>query len=164
MALRAGRVGVAPDQVNQQGKVKGADIAIATPDKAGTVKPVAKTSGMTQAVGIDSAGKLYTEPAVTLHEYSTTEKIVGKWIDNKSIYEITVPLTTNLSADLSDLKIETIIKLDCPGETSPIKYSLNAVSGTNSRAMYYSTSDNKIHVDGSATVAYAIIQYTKATT
>ena len=65
MALRAGRVGVAPDQVNQQGKVKGTDVPIATPDKAGTVKPVAKTAGMTQDVGIDSSGKLYTTPSGT---------------------------------------------------------------------------------------------------
>lgn len=63
MALRAGRVGVAPDQVNQQGKVKGADIAIARPDKAGLVKPVAKTASMTKDVGIDLSGKLFTEPS-----------------------------------------------------------------------------------------------------
>ena len=60
MSLKAGRVGVSPDQVNQQGKVKGVNIPIATPDKAGLVKPVSKTAGMTQGVGVDENGKLFT--------------------------------------------------------------------------------------------------------
>ena len=151
MALSAGRVGVSPRDVDNQGHVS-----------AGSkVKPVDKTADMTQPVGMDSTGKLFTAPAAAGHTYSTTEQEVGKWVDNKPIYELTVPLTGNLSADLSDLKIDTIIKLDCPGETSPIKYTLDSVSGTVSRALYYSTSTHKIHVDGSATVSYAIIQYTK---
>ena len=161
MALRAGREGVASSQVDGNGKIKGLDIPIATPTKAGTVKPVAKTAAMTQDVGVDSNGKLYTAPSVTLHTYKTTEQEVGKWVDNKTIYEITVPMTSNLSADLSELNIDTIVKLDCPGDYSPIKFTMDSVSGTVSRALYYSTSDNKVHADGSANVAYCIIQYTK---
>lgn len=164
MALAAGRVGVNPKDVDNQGNVKGANVPIATQDKAGLVKPVTKIPEMTQQVGVDSAGRLFTVPSSTLHEYSTTEKMVGLWIDGKTIYEIVVPMTTNLSADLSALNIGTIIKLDAPGEYSPIKFTMDSVSGTVQRALYYSTSDKKIHADGSTNVSYAIIQYTKTTT
>lgn len=153
MALSAGRVGVNPRDVDSQGHVQ-----------AGSkIKPVTKTADMTQPVGVDSSGKLFTAPANALHEYSTTEKEVGKWVDGKKIYEIVVPMTNNLSSDLSDLNIDTIIKLDAPGEYSPIKFTMDSVSGTVQRALYYSTSTKKVHADGSTSVSYAIIQYTKTT-
>ena len=63
MALRAGREGVAASQVDYQGRIKGLNIPIARPSQAGLVKPVAKTSGMTQDVGVDLSGKLYTAPS-----------------------------------------------------------------------------------------------------
>lgn len=40
----------------------GAEIPVATSTKLGGVKPIAKTSDMTQTVGIDSSGRLYTTP------------------------------------------------------------------------------------------------------
>lgn len=42
------------------------DPTIATPSKAGMVMPTAKTDEMTQDVGIDAAGKLYTKPSPDL--------------------------------------------------------------------------------------------------
>lgn len=40
----------------------GAEIPVATRTTLGGVKPIAKTSDMTQTVGIDSSGRLYTTP------------------------------------------------------------------------------------------------------
>mgnify|MGYP007092383279 CR=1 FL=1 len=40
----------------------GAEIPVATSAKLGGVKPIAKTSDMTQTVGVDSSGRLYTTP------------------------------------------------------------------------------------------------------
>lgn len=47
-----------------QGGGTGGDytLPVATSEKLGGVKPVAKTNSMTQEVGVDSEGKLYTEP------------------------------------------------------------------------------------------------------
>lgn len=162
MALEAGRKGVASNQVDSLGKIKGIDIPIATSSKAGLVKPVTKTAGMTQDVGIDSSGKLYTEPGAAVHEYKTTDQIVGKWIDNSDVYEIVLQIGSNgLSDDLSDLNIKEIIEMFGPGSTSPIVYDVACVSGTVSRAVYYSTSDKKIHCDGTQTVPYVIMKYIK---
>lgn len=160
MALSAGRVGVAPDQVNQQGKVKGTDVPIATPDKAGTVKPVSKTAGMTQDVGIDSNGKLYTAPSVTLHEYSTTEKEVGKWVDGKTIYEKVVRLENN-SGNVG-VSIDTLIYLDARGtDTGHLWTKCGISSGTT--YIYYDIATTSI-ICTSTAADYAIIQYTKQTT
>lgn len=40
----------------------GAEIPVATSTRLGGVKPIAKTSDMTQTVGVDSSGRLYTTP------------------------------------------------------------------------------------------------------
>ena len=67
MAMKAGRVGVAPTEVTPSGKIKDTstpyELPVATSSTLGGVKPVAKTEDMTQDVGVDSSGKLYVEPA-----------------------------------------------------------------------------------------------------
>ena len=66
MALKAGRVGVYPQDLDKEGHIKQNstyELPIAGADTLGGVKPVAKTSGMTQDVGVDSGGKLYTTPS-----------------------------------------------------------------------------------------------------
>lgn len=103
MALSAGRKGVASDQVDSLGKIKGLDIPIATPSKAGTVKPVSKTAEMTQDVGIDSAGKLYTEPGAS-------EESLTLLLNLDNIYSST-------EYDLND-SIANYSKLYCVGVTS----------------------------------------------
>lgn len=67
MALKAGRVGVNKNDVDPKtGKIKeqgtAYELPIASPSTLGGVKPVAKTEGMTQGVGVDSSGGLYTTP------------------------------------------------------------------------------------------------------
>lgn len=48
---------------------------IATSTTAGLVKPVSKTSEMTQSVGVDSSGALWTEPAGDSIVYATDDEI-----------------------------------------------------------------------------------------
>lgn len=64
MALKAGRVGVYPEDLDKEGHIKQNEtdpyvLPIATPTVLGGVKPVAKTESMTQDVGVDNEGKLY---------------------------------------------------------------------------------------------------------
>ena len=47
--------------INEAAQSGGANIPVATPTLLGGVKPIAKTTDMTQDVGIDSEGKLYTK-------------------------------------------------------------------------------------------------------
>ena len=98
MALKAGREGVASSQVDYQGRIRGLDIPIATPSKAGTVKPVVKTEGMTQDVGIDSSGKLYTAPSEVRPVGKTTSMTQDVGVDSTGKL-FTVP-STNISVDL----------------------------------------------------------------
>ena len=51
--------------VNQSGGGGGGDytLPVASPNTLGGVKPVAKTDDMTQSVGVDSNGALWTEPS-----------------------------------------------------------------------------------------------------
>ena len=50
-------------------------LPIATSTKLGGVKPVSKTDEMTQEVGVDTEGKLYTNPSATGTGSTTTEDI-----------------------------------------------------------------------------------------
>ena len=59
---------------------------------AGLVKDVADVQSVIPS-GATSSNKLATADDL-LHVYSTTEKKVGKWIDNRDVYEITVTSTT----------------------------------------------------------------------
>lgn len=50
-------------------------VPLATSSAVGGVKPVAKTDDMTQAVGVDSNGALWTEPGGDSIEYMTNEEV-----------------------------------------------------------------------------------------
>ena len=71
MALKAGRKGVRNSQVDAYGNIH-TEIPVASSTEIGGVKPVSKTEGMTQDVGVDSAGKLYTTPAAGLQVATPT--------------------------------------------------------------------------------------------
>lgn len=63
------------------------NIPVATENTLGGVKPVAKTSSMTQAVGVDANGSLYTEPSgsdVDLSGYYTKTEIDAKFANIES--------------------------------------------------------------------------------
>ena len=114
---------------------------------------------------------------VNLHEYSTDEKVVGKWIDGKPIYEkviyknITDRDFHNIQMNVS---IDNIIKLKgilYQGNGYPyfIELQGNTYPDTNNRAMLlYKKDENFIRygvlytqTDLSSTYLYIIIQYTK---
>lgn len=114
-----------------------------------------------------------------LHEYSTEEKIVGKWIDGKPIYEkvIYVNITDrdwhNIQMNVS---IDNIIKLKgilYQGNGHPyfIELQGNTYPNNENRAMLlYKKDENYItyavlytQTDLSSTYLYIIIQYTKTT-
>ena len=65
MALKAGRVGVNPNAVDDLGNIKNSGetytLPVASPSTLGGVKPVNKTNDMTKDVGVDDGGKLYTQ-------------------------------------------------------------------------------------------------------
>jgi len=66
MALKAGRVGVRPSEVDVNGKIKdkgdGYVLPVANEQTLGGVKPKTKTEAMTEDVGVDANGKLYVAP------------------------------------------------------------------------------------------------------
>ena len=63
-ADNAGKALVVDDDGNVvPGEAQGGSLPIASPTQLGGVKPVAKTDAMTQSIGVDGSGGLYTEPA-----------------------------------------------------------------------------------------------------
>ena len=68
MALKAGRVGVYPQDLDSTGHIRTQDppepyvLPVASESVLGGVKPVNKTEAMTQNVGVNSNGGLFTTP------------------------------------------------------------------------------------------------------
>ena len=108
-----------------------------------------------------------------LHEYSTEEKIVGKWIDGKTIYEKVINSgylqnASSISINVLNLNIDSIIQLKGMTFTD---------DKTNFRPITLGTSDNNaIRIDftnnniriftwsnWSKYNSFIIIQYTKTT-
>lgn len=68
--------------------------------------------------------------ANSLHNYSTDEQIVGKWIDGSTLYEKTIS-TNSSSVDLTSLGISTLAKIEgviqhTNGKVTPISYESGA--------------------------------------
>lgn len=112
-----------------------------------------------------------------LHEYSTEEKVVGKWIDGKEIYEkvYKVSITDRNWHDLyTDINVDTIIKLKgilYYGNSHPYFMELqgNTYPSNTSRAFaLYNKNENYIsyissynELDLSSSYIFFILQYTK---
>lgn len=108
-------------------------------------------------------------------DYSTTEKIIGTWMDGKPLYQKTVdvgPLPNNTSKDVAHgvSNIEYVISMSGFGKRSdginiPLVYE-NADLLGNAIELYADSTN--IHIDtnsdkSSYTTAYVTIQYTKTT-
>lgn len=69
MALKAGRVGVYPQDLDSTGHIRQSEapdpytLPIASESVLGGVKPVNKTNDMTQNVGVNAEGELFTIPS-----------------------------------------------------------------------------------------------------
>lgn len=103
--------------------------------------------------------------------YSTTETVIGKWIDGKPIYRIVLDYhqtpITNLGIDVSALSIDTLIRTDALGTDDSSNYAypkwtLNSVSGSNSRLIYMQNATT-LKVEGSYYKYWIILEYTKTT-
>lgn len=78
--------------------------------------------------GTDAVTKKYVDDAVStgvanaspIHVYSTTEKVVGKWIDGKDVYEKCVTFTTpNDGSQVSmGIRVSSVIDIKFVGLTS----------------------------------------------
>jgi hypothetical protein len=89
------------------------DLPMATNSTLGGVKPVAKTSAMTQDVGVDSTGKLYVAPATVDSAMSSTS---ANPVQNKVVY-----IAISDAKSYTDTKISNLINgapttLDTLGE------------------------------------------------
>ena len=106
-----------------------------------------------------------------LHEYSTEEKVVGKWIDGKPIYEKVINseyLLNNgtISIDVSSLNIDNIIQLKGMTFTDDKTQFRPITLGTSdNNAIRIDFSNNNIRIitwsNWTAYKSFIIIQYTK---
>lgn len=67
-------------------------------------------------------GKKYAGRGSEWHEYSTSEKVVGKWIDGKPLYEKTLHVTSIVANDdwqnIENLSVKLLIDFECVAYTS----------------------------------------------
>lgn len=105
------------------------------------------------------------------HDYSTTEQVIGTWIDGKPLYEIVLrksdgtPLPTD--NDVSDLHIDKLIRAEgLMSDYSNRNYPrglITTTSGLSQREIYMPNA-NTIRRNGSSFSCFEIIlQYTKTT-
>ena len=86
-------------------------VPIATSSTIGGVKPVAKTDTMTQSVGVDSSGKLWTEPGGDSITYATDEEINALF----TATQVEVPTITTETNSAGG----TTYNIDLGGATTP---------------------------------------------
>lgn len=110
------------------------------------------------------------------HVYSTSEKVVGKWINNKPVYEITIdfgslPNNSTKSVSIGASNIENIIKIygigiASTGASIPLPYS-DDYYVTGNVLLDANASSGEIRMiarsDKSVFYGYVTIQYTKTT-
>ena len=97
-----------------------------------------------------------------MHVYSTTEKVVGTWVDGKPIYEIVIESTSS-SIDVSSLSADKWIFIDVISRRSSGEQSAATSGGRH--ITYFYTSLNKINTEGNTgdTFICFILRYTKTT-
>lgn len=104
------------------------------------------------------------------HNYSTTEQIVGTWIDGSTLYEKTIPITqgsTETHVSLSDLDIDTFFAVSAfiihsgNGDTVPLTYY---TTGSDKSMLYYNRTNKRLVVQGGTWTGsgYVTIRYTKS--
>lgn len=107
------------------------------------------------------------------HNYSTTEHVVGTWVDGKPLYEKTIAVTQKssyeASVSLSGLNIDTLffenayMKGDGNGNIVPVTYFVTS----GDKFMYYYNRANERLIIQTASwegSGYITIRYTKLTT
>lgn len=107
--------------IQTDGTLRGANLAITDDINAGGDLSAdnGNFSGDITADSANITGNATASGVSLPHRYSTTEQIVGYWIDGKPIYEktielndITLPQNSNYNYDISSLDIDTPIKAE----------------------------------------------------
>lgn len=106
-----------------------------------------------------------------LHEYSTEEKIVGKWIDGKYIYEKVIetgylPNNSSINISIENLNIDNVIELRGMCYTDDKKNIRPITLGTSdSNAIRIDVTNNIIRIftwsNWSTYNSFCILKYTK---
>lgn len=76
-------------------------LPIASANTLGGVQPVAKTSEMTQQVGVDSSGALYTEPSPSVD--STPTQGSNNPVSSGGVYNSLAPIQSDISQSQTDI-------------------------------------------------------------
>ena len=125
-------------------------------------------------------GKEYAGSGSEWHEYSTEEKVVGKWIDGKPIYEKTIIVNGNLtsgswqalSTGLSNVETVVELKGGClrswSGVTTYISLQYYEDSSVNGVIRFVYGTSPVIHYrfqpsNNTFSNLHIVIQYTKTT-
>ena len=106
-----------------------------------------------------------------LHEYSTEEKVIGKWIDGKPIYEKVInsgylPNASSISINVSTLNIDSIIQLKGITFTDDkLNHRPITLGSSDNNAIRIDFTNNNIRIftwsNWSTYNSFIIIQYTK---
>ena len=101
-----------------------------------------------------------------MHTYSTTEQIVGTWIDGRTIYETTFDLGENTTISNSSWTTTSIQIPNFEGIISGM--ILTETLGTSTPVMTTYDANNYIQLQSlrnsyTSTARYVVIQYTKST-
>lgn len=97
-----------------------------------------------------------------MKNYSTTEQVIGTWVDGKPVYELVVESTTT-SINVSALSIDKLIFVDVLSRRSSGEQSAATSGGR--QLVYYNQSYNTISTEGYTSDTYIcyILRYTKTT-
>lgn len=106
----------------------------------------------------------YSSGGDSLHIYSTTEHVVGRWLDNKPIYEKSFDLGSDKAISNTSWYNNIVTVADI--ENIPLCWGMYS-GGTYYPLMAYHTGDNvnvlACRANSGATVRYLTLQYTKTT-
>ena len=98
------------------------------------------------------------------NKYSTTEEVVGTWIDKKPIYRKVVTLSTTKTIDMSGISISHgISNIDIPIDCKGINNTACAVSDLFWVNAKNSTSGTFYNAEGLESVKFLVFEYTKTT-
>lgn len=113
-------------------------------------------------------------PSGSMHVYSTTEKIVGKWIDSKPVYEKTIefPITSTLGSGFNTIEsMPNIVPISIKGflvnQNDGRVYPLNYSNAGATSSLFYYQGNITLNIQndswGTTYKLYVIVEYTKTT-
>lgn len=144
---------------------------------AGVVATVIDGLNSTSATNALSAnqGKVLNEKIEDLTTYSTTEKVVGTWIDGKPIYRKVLTLVlistslNGVSQDVTDLNIDAITHIEGISQSDPTSTNYAWDSAVDRFRVFYNPITKELRAQGGSSyptlpcTVYVILEYTKTT-